>query len=64
MKISTTFLRMGWRNLVKRKLYASLEVGGLALGLSAMLLIVAYYVNETGYDNLFPRATKPTESFT
>src|SRR5688572_12471356 len=58
MEINTTFLRMGWRNLVKRKLYASLEIGGLALGLSCTLLIVAYYVNEIGYDQSFSKSNK------
>lgn len=44
------YLLIGLRNLRKRKSYAALNVGGLAIGMAICLLIFQYVAFETSYD--------------
>ena len=46
--------KIAWRNLVKQKMYSSVKIGGLALGIAACLLIALLINNELSYDRHFP----------
>ena len=47
------YLKIGTRNLARYKVYSFIHVIGLALGLSAFLLINEYVAFEKGYDAYF-----------
>lgn len=43
-------LKIAWRNLWKNKVYAAINIGGLALGLTAFVLMLLFINHETSYD--------------
>ena len=46
-----SYFKIGWRNLVKNKGYAFINIGGLALGMMATMLILLYIQDERSYDS-------------
>lgn len=46
------------RNLVKQKLYSAINIGGLALGLAACLLMLLFVRDEISYDRWLPNAER------
>lgn len=52
------YLKIAFRNLWKNKLYTGLNVGGLAIGLAACLVIVLYVRHEFSYDTHHPKADR------
>lgn len=49
----TTYLRTAYRSIIKRKLYSSINILGLAVGLAAFLLIAIYVRHELSYDRYY-----------
>ncbi|WP_316832033.1 ABC transporter permease [Pedobacter aquatilis] len=47
-------LKIAWRNLWKNKIYAAINIGGLALGLTAFVLMLLYINHEESYDKWSP----------
>jgi putative ABC transport system permease protein len=47
-------LKIAWRNLFKNKVYAAINIGGLALGLTAFVLMLLYINHEESYDTWSP----------
>ncbi|RZL69094.1 MULTISPECIES: ABC transporter permease [Pedobacter] len=47
-------LKIAWRNLWKNKAYAAINIGGLALGLTAFVLMLLYINHEESYDSWSP----------
>jgi putative ABC transport system permease protein len=47
-------LKIAWRNLWKNKIYAAINIGGLALGLTAFVLMLLYINHEESYDTWSP----------
>ncbi len=45
------YLKIAWRNLLKNKAYSIINIGGLAIGITACLLILQYVAFETSYEN-------------
>jgi len=43
-------LKIAWRNLWKNKVYAAINIVGLALGLTAFVLMILYINHEESYD--------------
>lgn len=41
---------IGWRNLVKYRIYSSINIGGFALGIAACLLLALFIKGELSYD--------------
>ena len=37
------YFKIGWRSLVKQKMYSAIKIGGFALGIAACLLITLLY---------------------
>jgi len=48
------YFKIGWRNLVKQKMYSSIKIGGFALGITASLLIALFIRDELSYDLHYP----------
>ncbi|MFN8207375.1 MAG: FtsX-like permease family protein [Bacteroidales bacterium] len=44
------YILIAWRNITRNVLYSFLNIVGLALGLTAVLFILLYILDETGYD--------------
>lgn len=45
------YLKTAWRNFQKNRILSLINLGGLSIGISAVLLIGMYMYSETGYDN-------------
>jgi ABC-type antimicrobial peptide transport system permease subunit len=45
-----TFLKSGWRNLVKNKVYSVINITGLSLGLTCSLMIALWVIDEYSVD--------------
>jgi len=45
------YLKIAWRNLIKNSAYSVINIGGLAIGITACLLILQYVAFETSYEN-------------
>lgn len=52
------YLKVAWRNLVGNKIYSTINIVGLAVGLSVCMLIVFYMQHENSYDNFHERSNK------
>ncbi|WP_270088262.1 ABC transporter permease [Sphingobacterium sp. SYP-B4668] len=44
------YLKIAWRNILRNKGYATINIIGLAIGLACCLLVVIYIQNELSYD--------------
>ncbi len=44
------YFKVAWRNILKHKLYAVINIGGLTAGLSAFLLLISYVQHELSFD--------------
>ncbi|MGN6618162.1 MAG: ABC transporter permease [Ilyomonas sp.] len=45
------YLKVAWRNLLKNKVFSSINIIGLAIGLSCFLLIILYVTDELSFDH-------------
>src|SRR5687768_3299496 len=45
-----SYFKIGWRNLSKHKMYSAIKIGGLAIGISACLLIGLFIQQEVSHD--------------
>jgi len=52
------YLKIAFRNLGKRKIFAAINVFGLALGMTCCFLIVQYVWHETNYDTFHKNADR------
>src|SRR5687768_9930848 len=50
MDMLTNYLKVAVRNILKYKVYSSINVFGLAVGMAASMLIVLYIADELSYD--------------
>ncbi|MCB0632114.1 MAG: ABC transporter permease [Saprospiraceae bacterium] len=48
-----SYLKIAWRSMLKQKLYSSINIGGLAIGLTCFILIFLYVQHELSYDRFF-----------
>ncbi len=44
------YFTIGWRNLIRQKMYSLIKVGGFAIGIAACLLISLYILDELSFD--------------
>ena len=51
-----SYFKIGFRSLIKNKVYTFINVAGLAIGLACFILIAIYVRHETGYDTFFTNA--------
>jgi putative ABC transport system permease protein len=52
------FLKVAYRNLLRRKVYTFINITGLAVGMACCLLIAFYVLNELSYDKYHPKADR------
>ena len=52
------YLKTAWRNLTRNKVYAFINIGGIAIGLAAFWLIALYVGDELSYDRSFKNADR------
>lgn len=45
-----TYFKIGWRNLLRQKMYSFIKIGGFAFGIAVCLLISLYIKDELSYD--------------
>ncbi|SFE73400.1 MacB-like core domain-containing protein [Chitinophaga sp. CF118] len=46
----SNYLRIGWRNIKRHKLYSGINIGGLALGLAVGILLLIWVQDELSFD--------------
>jgi putative ABC transport system permease protein len=52
------YFKTAWRNITRNKLYAVINIAGIAIGLAAFWLIALYVGDELSYDNSFKNADR------
>jgi len=52
------YFKIAFRSLIKQKIYTAINVIGLAVSITACLLIVLYVKHELSYDEFFPDANR------
>src|SRR5258707_2971327 len=45
-----SYFRIGWRSLIKQRMYSSIKIGGVSLGIAACILIGLFILGELSYD--------------
>jgi len=53
-----TYFKIAWRNITKNKLYSGINILGLTVGLTAMILISVYILHELSYDKFNTKADR------
>jgi putative ABC transport system permease protein len=53
-----SYLKIFFRNLVKRRIYTVINILGLAIGIACFILIMLYVVNELSYDRYHKNADR------
>ena len=52
------YLKIAWRNLIRNKVYSTINISGLAIGLAVCMLIVLYVGHEYSYDRFHNKADR------
>lgn len=52
------YIRIAWRNLIRNKMYATITIGGIAIGMAAFWLISLYVADEFSYDRFHEKANR------
>lgn len=53
-----SYFKIGWRSLLRQKLYAIINIGGLTLGLACFIAILLYVQHEFSYDRFYPNTDR------
>ncbi|MEP1016652.1 hypothetical protein, partial [Maribacter dokdonensis] len=53
--MSKNHLKIAWRSIKKDTLFATIKIGGFAVGIAACLLIALFIHNEVGYDQHYTK---------
>ena len=53
-----SYLKLGWRNLLKSKIHSIINIGGLAVGIATCFLIGLYINDELSYDRYHDHADR------
>ena len=54
------YLKIAWRNITKRKGYSFINIGGLAVGIAACLLLFTVVRYELSYDSFNQTISRST----
>jgi putative ABC transport system permease protein len=57
-KMLQNYFKIAWRNLVRNKIYSAINILGLAIGISACMLIFLYVRDELTYEQHFDKADR------
>jgi putative ABC transport system permease protein len=58
MDMLRNYLKIAWRNLIRAKGYASINIAGLAVGMAASALIFLWIQNELNYDRFYSKTDR------
>lgn len=58
MAMYRNYIKVSWRNLIKHKMYSSIKIGGLSIGIAACLLISLFVIDELSHDKNYPDADR------
>jgi ABC-type antimicrobial peptide transport system permease subunit len=58
-----SYLKIGWRNIIRSKGYSFLNISGLAIGLTASMIILLWVQNERSYDRFHAKAERTYQLF-
>ncbi|MBX2897401.1 MAG: ABC transporter permease [Cyclobacteriaceae bacterium] len=50
-----SYLKIGWRNLLKSKIHAFINISGLTLGIVSVFFMAMFVKHELGYDRHYPQ---------
>src|SRR4051812_13655481 len=53
-----SYLKIGWRNLLKSKIHSIINIAGLAVGIASCFLIALYIYDELSYDRYHDHADR------
>ena len=56
MFLLNNYFKIAWRNLLRNKVYSSINILGLSLGLACCMLIILYSKDEVSYDRFHDNA--------
>ena len=56
--IFKSYFVIGWRNLMKQRMYSLIKIGGFALGIAACLLITLFIRDELSYDTHYANSDR------
>ena len=56
--MSSNYLKIAWRNLVKNKTFSVINIAGLAIGLGCFILIALYILDEISYDRFHEKSDR------
>lgn len=57
-RMLTNYLKIAWRNLIRNKTFAAINIVGLALGMATCLLIGLFVMDELSYDRFHTNADR------
>jgi len=57
------YLKTAWRNLLRNKMYSSINIGGLAIGMSVSFMLFIYVYNEFSFDKFYPHTDRLYQVF-
>lgn len=49
------YLKIAWRNIIKRKVFTFINILGLTIGITCTALILLWIEDEVNFDNVFPK---------
>ncbi|MEM6361491.1 MAG: ABC transporter permease [Bacteroidota bacterium] len=52
------YFKISWRNLLSQKLYSSINIGGLSIGITCFLIVFLYVHHELSYDRFYDNTNK------
>lgn len=52
------YMKVAWRNMAKQKLYSTINILGLAVGMAAFILIFLYIQHELSYDKFYLKSDR------
>lgn len=53
-----SYFKIGWRSLIKQRMYSAIKIGGFSLGIAACILIGLFIWDELSYDKHYPDADR------
>ncbi|MEM6641340.1 MAG: ABC transporter permease [Bacteroidota bacterium] len=54
MSMYKNYLKVSWRNLLRHRMYSTIKIGGLSIGIAVCILISLFVIDELGHDKDFP----------
>ncbi|MEO6231931.1 MAG: ABC transporter permease [Ferruginibacter sp.] len=57
------YLKIAWRNLIRNKAFASMNILGLAIGMASAILILLWVENELNIDQSYPKSAQLYKMF-